>query len=163
MEAVLLPPMRKTLLTYGDSVVKVRKAVLEDLDAIKQIADAHRNELGFIMRPALQRSIEREELYIAVNGDSVVGFVEYHHRRDEQTTLYHIAVSPEVRKRGIGTMLVEALKNEALDKGKQLILLKCPLPLPANSFYARLGWQRAAVEQGKSRPLVLWHLPLSGA
>lgn len=139
---------------------RVRKAVNRDLDTIKRLADAHRNELGFVMRPALERSIERRELLVASEDNGITGFVEYHHRRDRQTTLYHIAVKEELRNRGIGRMLLEALRDEALMEGKEIIRLKCPESLPANNFYARLGWQRTAIEEGKSRSLAVWELPL---
>ncbi|NLE46404.1 MAG: GNAT family N-acetyltransferase [Chloroflexi bacterium] len=147
-------------MTSGNQVSIVRKAVLDDLDTIKAIADAHRDELGFVIRRALQESIERGELSVAIDGDRLAGFVEYRHRRDQQTTLYHIAVVEQWRQRGIGRLLVEAVRRDALANGKNVIRLKCPESLPANEFYTRLGWQKIAVESGKRRRLVVWELPL---
>lgn len=148
------------LLTSGNYVSDVRKAVIEDLDAIKAIADAHRDELGFVIRRALQESVERGELIVAVDGDHITGFVDYRHRRDQQTTLYHIAVLQHVRQRGVGRLLVEGVREDALANGKNVIRLKCPESLPANEFYARVGWQQVAVENGKVRRLVVWELLL---
>lgn len=145
----------------GDGRFIVRKAELDDLGPIKALADAHRHELGFVMRPALVRSIERNELLVAVDDTYVIGFLEYHHRRDSQTTLYHIAVSKKLRQLGIGRMLMEALRREALSVGKEVIRLKCPEALPANEFYERLGAQRIVVEEGKDRALVVWEFPLN--
>ena len=62
----------------------VRKATQADLDAVKGLADSHKHELGFVLRPALSRSIAREELLVAENHASVIGFIEYHHRQDER-------------------------------------------------------------------------------
>ena len=62
----------------------IRKAVDADLDEIKKIADSHKKELGFVMRPVLARSIAQEELMVAVNGVGIMGFIQYHHRRDER-------------------------------------------------------------------------------
>lgn len=148
------------LLTSGSGKFQIRKGKLQDLDVIKRIADAHRNELGFIRRPALLQSIEREEVFVAVTETDLVGFVEYHHRRDQQTTLYHIVVVPEMRCCGIGNALFEALRVEASEKRKAFIRLKCPAELSANEFYASLGLERVTEENGKVRPLVVWELSL---
>jgi len=139
----------------------IRKATLADLDAIKAIADWHRHELGFIIRPALARSVERGELLIAANSTNLIAFIEYHHRCDAQTTLYHIVVVPDYRRQGIGRRLIEQMANEARAVGKEIIALKCPTTLPANDFYTRTGWSLAGSEPGKHRPLNLWQLRLA--
>lgn len=138
----------------------IRKATLADLDAIKAISDAHRRELGFVLRPALVESIERNEVLVAENHQGLIGFVEYRHRQDEQTTLYHIVVAADYHRRGIGRRLIERLADEARMAGKEFIALKCPVTLPANAFYARTGWSLVGSEPGKRRPLNLWQLVL---
>jgi len=138
----------------------VRKAVLSDLDALKSIADAHKHELGFVLRPALADSINRGQVLIAENSAGPIGFVEYRHRRDEQTTLYHIAVSPDHRRQGIGRRLMTALADDARRHDKIFIQLKCPAGLPANRFYARLGFQHLLTENGRRRPLLVWRIDL---
>lgn len=136
----------------------VRKATQADLGAIKELADSHRHELGFVLRPALARSIAREELLVAENHAGVIGFVEYHHRQDEQTTLYHIAVTPDHRCLGVGKTLVNTLRAEACVRGKDVIRLKCPADLPARLFYERIGFHSVGEEQGKDRPLIVFAL-----
>ncbi len=138
----------------------IRRATDSDLDAIKELADAHKRELGFVIRPALARSIEREELLIAENHAGVIGFVEYHHRQDEQTTLYHIAVAPDYRCMGVGKALIGKLCEEAVASDKQVILLKCPIDLPAHGFYDEMGFEIMGSEAGKERSLIIWGLPL---
>jgi len=138
----------------------IRSASPEDLDTIKKIADAHKHELGFVLRPALARSIEREELLVAENTNGVIGFVDFHHRRDKQTTLYHIVVESAYRGNGIGRALVEALIANARQEGKSYIQLKCPQDLAANEFYRRLGFRRVATDVGERRPLIVWRIEL---
>ena len=150
-------------MTSGVSKTTFRKATLEELDAIKSLAEAHRYELGFVIRPALARSIERGELIVATNSTDPIAFVEYHHRRDAQTTLYHIVVAPDYRRQGIGRWLIERLADEALAACKEIIALKCPATLPANDFYARTGWSLAGSEPGKRCLLNLWQLPLDAS
>jgi len=138
----------------------IRKATSADLDAIKALVDSQKHELGFVSRAALARSIARREVLVAENSAGLIGFVEYHHRQDEQTTLYHIAVAPDHRRRGVGRALIDALCSEALALGKQAIQLKCPVGLPAHSFYAHLRFNPLRKERGKNRPLIVWSLSL---
>ncbi|MFQ5758745.1 MAG: GNAT family N-acetyltransferase [Candidatus Bathyarchaeia archaeon] len=141
-------------------MVVVRKATLDDLDVIKALADSHRYELGFVRCAALQRAIEQNEVFVAQNRQYITGFVDYHHRRDGQTTLYHIGVSPALRGQGIGRSLVMALYEEAQQRGSRTIVLKCPADLPANDFYAALSFHLIGEERSKNRPLRIWSLSL---
>jgi len=143
-------------LTSGNNRITVCKAKPTDIDAIKQIADAHRRELGFVRRPALLESINRKEVFVAQNGEGLVGFMEFHHRRDSQTTLYNIVVSENHRRENIGRLLMQTLEVDAIKQNKSVILLKCPEELPANSFYKRLGYKLTNVDPGKSRRLNIW-------
>lgn len=147
-------------MTSGNRIT-IRKAKLTDIDAIKQIADAHRRELGFVRRPSLIESINRQEVFVAQNGDGLVGFMEFHHRRDLQTTLYNVAVNADSRREHIGRSLMQRLEKEAIEKGKSIILLKCPEELPSNSFYERLDYTLARTDTGKARRLNVWTKALS--
>ena len=129
-----------------------------DLESIKHLADQHRHELGFVLAPALARSIERSELVVAENGKGIIGFVEFHHRRDNQVTLYHIVVKPDHRYQGIGRQLIDALVQDAIGHDKEFIKLKCPANLNANGFYQHLGFSHGGVQPGRSRDLVIWRL-----
>lgn len=138
----------------------IRKAVDCDIDEIKKLIDRHRHELGFVLRSALQKSIQRGEVMVAVSSSSVVGVLEYHHRRDEQTTVYHIAVDGSWRRRGVAGRLLAALQEECVAKDKRFVLLRCPVGLPANGFYPTVGFVLTATETGRSRALNVWRLNL---
>ncbi len=145
-------------MTYGVNNWSIRKARETDLENIKRLADRHRQELGFVRRPALLASIKRDEIFVAENGENLIGFVEYHHRRDEQTTLYNIVVNPEFHQKGIGRQLVQALIDESRLIKKQIILLKCPQDLESNNFYQAMNFFLHSTEDGKHRPLNVWGL-----
>jgi len=140
----------------------IRKAQHTDLDAIKAIADAHKTELGFIRRPTLEKSIQINEILVAIdeNNQAIVGFVHYHHRKDKQVTLYNIVVVSNFRLSGIATQLISELVNEAKFCQSEYILLKCPEELTANQFYERYGFSAMPQEKGKHRPLNIWKLDL---
>jgi ribosomal protein S18 acetylase RimI-like enzyme len=126
------------------------------------MANAHRRELGFVRKVTLAASIRQKEILVAENDGHIAGFVHYHHRRDTQTTLYNIVVSPEKRERGIGKRLVKALVTETQSCNKKWIVLKCPAELPANKFYRRIGFRRWRKEPGKRRTLIVWRLSMMG-
>ena len=140
---------------------KIRKAILSDLHDIKKIADGHKQELGFVLKPVLARSIGQGELFVAVNGEGIIGFIQYHHRHDLQTTLHNIVVKPYYREAGIGKRLIEILETESSAKDQMLIQLKCPEDLPANGFYEHIGYNKVDVERGKTRRLNIWRKNLA--
>jgi ribosomal protein S18 acetylase RimI-like enzyme len=143
-------------LISGDNSLIIIKATPDDIDEIKRIADAHRRELGFVRRPSLLEAIDRSEVLIAKQNGSILGFVEYRHRKDEQTTLHNIAIVSTYQRKGIGRKLVERLVSEAQEMGKSHISLKCPVDLPANEFYKMLNFQLCGIEPGKRRNLKIW-------
>ena len=132
------------------------------IDAIKRIADQHRTELGFHTRQAYVDSFNKGELLIAKRTDEVVGFTRFHHRRDHRTTLYEIAVTPDIREKGVGRRLVDALIAECRRVSSRCIRLSCPVELPANRFYEAIGFIRSAHRSrpGRSSPLYEWEFPV---
>jgi ribosomal-protein-alanine N-acetyltransferase len=140
--------------------VTIGPARADDLDAIKALADAGRAALGFVRRPALAEAIARGELLAAERAGEVVGFVEFHRRRDGQVTLYHIAVAPAARRQGVGRAMLDGLVTVARASSAGRILLKCPIDLPANTFYQRYGFQLQETLNGRKRALNVWILPV---
>lgn len=153
----------------------VRAARTADIDAVKCLADAHRRELGFVVRASLVEACQRDELLVAVMRDAaqaggevslalsacVIGFVQTYFRKDGQTTLHTIAVDGAHRRYGVGRALVSALIDASHQRGMASILLRCPIDLSANSFYAAIGFSQERVEQGKRRQLAIWSYSLS--
>lgn len=144
----------------SEATLLVRRGTLADLSPIKSLADAHRHELGFVLLPSLHKQIDRGEMLIAQQGGVLVGFVDYHRRRDGQVTLYHILVAPTARRQGVGQALLAGLAAEAGASGAEQILLKCPVDLPANAFYERYGFQLQETLNGRKRALNVWVLPV---
>ncbi len=139
----------------------IRKATAEDLESVNILVNIHRKEFGFIRKVSLACSIDRREMLVAESSGEIIGFARYHHRRDAQTTLYDIAVLPTRRLNGVGRALIGALADESRTLGKQTIVLRCPEELPANGFYAHVGFERWREEPGKRRKLIVWRLSLS--
>lgn len=130
-------------------------ATESELDLIKSLADAHRHELGFIVKKTIEEAIKlREIIYLPQ------GFLHFHHRQDKVSTLYHLCVDKSCREQGIGRKLVSTWEAYSLECGIKKLRLKCPVDLTANGFYHHLGFTRVAVEAGKKRSLVVWEKKL---
>lgn len=136
----------------------VRRGLPTDLDAIKRIADSRKNELGFVRRPSLAESIARGELLVAEEDGQVMGFVDFHLRRDKQITLYHIATAVDRQRQGIGRGLLAALSAMGRDMDASRVMLKCPADLEANLFYSTLGFTLHETQNGRKRALNVWTL-----
>jgi len=131
----------------------IRHAQPQDIDAIKAIADTNKHTLGFVLRPALLENIAKQWVLVAEIDTAIVGFLNYRHRKDRQTTIYEICVAEGHRGYGIGRLLINALKAES-----HVIILKCPSDIKANGFYAHLGFHLDRMEPGKRRTLNVWRL-----
>ena len=134
-----------------------------DIEPIKTMADLHRRELGFVLRPALADAIERKWILLArirASGEPA-GFVHFRHRRDLYTKIYQICVVPPYRRQGVATELLAALKRSARKAGQVRLTLQCPEDLPANSFYKDTGFTDGPVINGRKRRLIIWSLPIS--
>src|SRR5438445_602596 len=139
----------------------IRKASLDDIDAVKCIADANRDSIGFVLRPALIEAIERSWLIISEYDGEIVGFCNYRHCRNGRTTIYEICVRADMRRHGIGYQLIEYLILESYEKNQIYIQLKCTLENPANAFYQRLTFQLEGRDEGRKRPLNIWRFVIS--
>jgi len=153
--------------------VEVRLAKRSELKAVKRLADEHRHELGFVKLAALEKAIQERRLFVAVVPSSlvpcppsrvprIVGFVHFRCCKDGHATIYEIAVAPDWRGKGVGRKLVEAVCTHARLHSCTRLRLKCPIDLPANGFYQRLGFVRIGIEthDGNRRPLAIWELDL---
>lgn len=145
--------------TGAFDVAKVRWAQERDIQSVKRLADDNRHALGFVVQASLEERARQHGLLVGEHRGEVIGFVSFHHRRDRWTTIRELCVGEKYRRRGVGRALVEAVKDDALRTGQSGIRLKCPLDLPANGFYARLGFTRVALEEGNA---VRWLCGRSG-
>lgn len=140
----------------------MRLANSADVAACKAIAEQYRAVLGFLPRAVFAEAAERGRLLVAVDGDgAVTGFLRFNHRaRGTETALYDICVDGERQRCGIGRSLVDALGAACRSVGHSAIALRCPEGLPANDFYAALGFRAVGIEAGRRRRLLLWRLDL---
>lgn len=128
----------------------VRLANLDDIDSIKKIADKHSKEIGFVLRPALEEHCKKNTLLVSIVENKVVGFCNYHHRKDGINTIYEICISEEYRKRGLAKELINFVKKP--------IRLKCPVDNESNKFYQYIGAKLVKTIPGKKRELNVYEI-----
>jgi GNAT superfamily N-acetyltransferase len=101
----------------------------------------------------LHDSAKRGEL-ILVSG----GLCHWHLRRDGQITIREIIVLPEQQGQGIGSAILNTLKQTP---GATSIAAKCPQNLPSNKWYQRRGFVSEGTETTKTGRIInLWRLAL---
>jgi GNAT superfamily N-acetyltransferase len=104
----------------------------------------------------LNESNERGELLIIGRG-----MCHFHVRRDGQLTIREIIVQKDHQGRGVGRLLLNLLKRKARAAGATSLFARCPVDLPANGWYAAMGFALEGVEATRSgRELNLWRLTL---
>lgn len=119
----------------------------------KKIASQFSQELGFVNSAFLQEQLAKNELIVLEN----IGFINFHHRKDNQTTIYEIAVTKEYHRQGYGKLLFFKVLCSAIDNNKTFIQLKVTFDnLNAQSFYQKIGFKKVGEEQGKKRRLFVY-------
>ncbi len=102
----------------------------------------------------LYESVLRNEL-ILVDG----GLCHWHLRKDGQITIREIIVTPEKQYMGIGTRMLETLKNV---KGAKSIFAKCPADLSSNNWYRSKGFNLEKKEViNDHKEMMHWRLILN--
>lgn len=138
---------------------KFLKATTKQVASMKKIADANRDEVGFVNRAKFDQVIKEDRIIVAILRRKVIGFVIFRHRKtDTQTTLSEICLDHAVRGQGYGRGLINALHQDCILNCHTYIRLKCPADLAANAFYEHVGFQKVGMEAGKIRQLNIWEL-----
>ncbi|CAD6004283.1 ribosomal protein S18-alanine N-acetyltransferase [Agreia sp. COWG] len=140
---------------------ELRRADLGDLDSIMALeqssfpADAWTSD-------AMRSDLESPHCYYLVAREvdareshgQIVGYAGLlapagAHEGDIQT----IAVAPDVRRRGLGRVLMTSLMNEARRRGLREVFLEVRADNPhAEALYASLGFERLGVRTGYYQP-----------
>lgn len=101
----------------------------------------------------MRRAAESEPGFVALmEPDRVIGFLTVHRHFPESWDITWMAVHPDHHRRRIGRQLIEALKEDAREKGVRLLQVKTladqhPSPEYARTraFYQSLGFLRLEV------------------
>lgn len=136
--------------------MKIRIATLEDKTTILKIAHQYSQELGYLQPIGLMKRIGLKTVFVAIESDKIVGFVDFHSPKvgvnKGYNVIYHIAVDKSNICNGIGRALVYSVPAP--------IRLKCTVDNAANSFYSTIGMSKVGTDNGRKRELNIWEMQL---
>jgi ribosomal protein S18 acetylase RimI-like enzyme len=130
----------------------IRAATLEDLFQVKLIAVENKSTLGFILQPSLELAVKKGWLLVAIEGETIVGFLNMWQRRDGWSTVMELCVQAGYRNRGYGRALLAATPRP--------IRLKCLANnTTANEFYYNTGFtlEKTIPATERKQALYLWN------
>lgn len=124
-----------------------RRAVL---DWVVREAKNETDQLGFIPRAGVERHAKLERLIVARWNSDLAGFVLFGGKWDHNR-IFQLYVEPKLRRRGIGTALVERVRLWGARRGVPTTVARVRDDLPAVSFWESIGWQPTEIARGGAR------------
>ena len=135
--------------------IEIWRATLEDLDRIVPLFDAYRQ---FYRQPSdlerarsfLRERLERNQsvIFLSTENGAVTGFTQLYSSFSSGSLarifiLNDLFVTPEARRRGTGTALLNAAAEHGRSAGAVRLVLSTEVGnQAAQSVYERLGWKR---------------------
>jgi ribosomal-protein-alanine N-acetyltransferase len=128
--------------------IRIRRMELGDLPAVmsleREIFRSPWSEAAFLQELAMPHSLP----LVAQENDRIVGYAIAWFVADE-VHLTNLAVAPDLRRRGVGTRLMEAILHEARRQGQRLLTLEVRMSnTGAQRFYERFGLRAVAIRKG---------------
>ncbi len=119
------------------------------LPAVQQIADAHRNEFGFLSGTAYSDAAKKGRLWIALDSETLTyaGHLLFG-GHGNALRVVQICVAPNHRSKGLAHELMRRLKEHGERQGRISIIARVAADLPANSFYEREGFRLVRQQAG---------------
>ncbi|NJE41637.1 N-acetyltransferase [Thermococcus sp. GR6] len=121
-----------------------RKVCLEIVRALPEWF----NEAGL---RAMERDLERERTFLAVEGSKILGFITLKPLNEKALEILWMAVKREKREKGIGSELLAFIEGWALEKGFEVLVVKTSGDLSykpydeTRKFYEKRGFVRVAL------------------
>ena len=144
----------------------IRQATVADLDLLVPLFDAYRQFYGQPSDPGRARSFLRDRfehnqsvIFLAFDGESATGFTQLYPSFSSGALarifiLNDLFVSPEARRKGTGSALLEAAAEFGRRVGALRLTLSTELTnSTAQAVYERHGWKRDTT-------FCVYHLPL---
>lgn len=138
------------------AILKGYEEVSKYVGQVSTIADQHKDALGFLASTVYEDMALKGQLWVAVdNSSNLVGYLMFGGTMPilKVTQVY---VCPSVKGKGVGRLLIDALKEYAKKGNYHSISARVASDLPANSFWQRVGFSiYQQKEGGKSKNRVI--------
>lgn len=129
------------------------------LSAVKQLGKANSQTLGFLPDGAFDEFAERQQIIVAIEAGSCIGYLLWRVRRAAMdVAIVHVCVDEGCRRRGVARALVDRLKR--ISKEYRGIRISCRRDYGgARKLWKQLGFLPLAESPGRSQDgsiLTLW-------
>lgn len=115
----------------------IRKAQMRDVKAIQKLLTSFANRGDMLSRSLSELYESLRDFYVAVEDDGLLGAAALHIVWDDLAEVRSVAVSEDVGRKGIGTLLVQACIDEAREIGLNRIFCLTYKP----DFFAKFGFR----------------------
>ena len=129
--------------------VTIRKASMLDIHPLLDLINGYAAQGVMLPRTEFEMSENIRDFTLAWSGDELVGCGALHFYTPTTGEVRSLAVNPDVKSRGVGRKIVEALDREARDCGLHTIFAFTYV----TGFFEKLGFH--VVERGEL-PLKAW-------
>ena len=114
--------------------ITIRQATLSDLDEMLAIEEANFSSEEAVSRQSLEESIRKtaDTFLVARDENQIVGYIlgakssGTHTQTSVSLEIRHLAIHPDHRGQGLGTLLIAALKQVTVELDYQGIFLQSP-------------------------------------
>jgi amino-acid N-acetyltransferase len=127
----------------------IRKASMKDIHALLTLINGYASKGAMLPRTEFEMSENIRDFMLAYQGEHLVGCGALHFYTPTSGEVRSLAVDPNVKSRGVGRALVEALEREARECGLHTIFAFTY----ETGFFEKLGFE--VVERGEL-PLKAW-------
>jgi amino-acid N-acetyltransferase len=136
-------------MTTTQTTVAVRKAAMRDIPGMLALINSYAANGIMLPRTEFEMSEHIRDFSVAYEGELLVGCGALHFYTPTTAEVRSLAVLPEIKQRGIGRALVEALEQEARENDLEAIFAFTYAP----QFFGKLGFSE--IERGEL-PLKAW-------
>lgn len=144
--------------------ITIRQVTLSDLDEILAIEEANFSSEEAFSRQSLEESIRKtaDTFLVARDENQIVGYVlgalvsETHTQALLNLEIKRVAIHPNHRRQGLGTLLLANLKQVTVEEGVKCLRLTCPDDLL--SYFEMNGFVEEEVPEALYASYSEWNL-----
>jgi len=134
---------------------RIRSANYLDVDVLKAIYKQEKEHIGSFNLYQIWDNFlagKGPNKFIIVEGEEPIAMCNYSYSiRKNYYVINDVGVLANHKKKGVGRLIVEAIKSKAHREGKQLVL-KCNCDnKPANQFYEKVGMKLKGINYTRSK------------
>ena len=129
-------------------MIQIRPAQTGDTPAVKALEDECLSPAWSVKQLSDELSCEDTVFLVAESGGSVAGFLILR-RAGGDAELFRIAVSPSLRRKGVGSALLSGAASISSELGLDRIFLEVRAGnAPAKGLYQKHGFSEAGIRKG---------------